>query len=638
MHRRLPRRAAPVAAFLAFAAVLSATLPARSRSAAAEEPAPSVPVPAPTRERPQSIADEAARKAILDVIDELRPLAAEIRGLPWKYEVPADVISRTEMRKDFERSVKEELKPHLYERDLKVARRLGLLGDDEDPIAMTLQFMERGVAGYYDPKRRHFYVIEGLSADAQRPTILHELVHALEDQHHDLRAQVDRYEENGDALFAMKCVQEGSAEVARRIYESRFPEAARASQAEQAKSPDREATLKAVLSVPAVLVVGTMLHYQTGPAFVGRFVRDGDYPSRMEALYKEGPTTQEQVLRPSRWVGEHKDLPRRIELPGLEPALGEGWKGLKATPVGELDLALWLDRWLGGTKGRLTVELLSQGRYWSKAAGVAAEGWDGGWLQVVEHEGAPKAVSAVFAFDTAKDAQEAAKALHLAIEQQHAATVTKGAFGPVADGAGARASWTSSYGAGRVEVAGDVVWLLDGVPADRLEAAFEVLKTAPVERDPADTWAPENEEDALAGVTWRAKDNTVGWRLPKDGWAATGTPADGAVKGGLSLRLETVKGRGPAGFNAAVTTLVKRHPGAAPDVSTIEELAVGGKGGARLRMDDGGGAPEQRRERFVYFVPLGDTSLVLTFEAQKGGLAAAQGDIDAALAGLVFAD
>ena len=79
-------------------------------------------------------------------------------------------------------------------------RRLGLLAADEDPIAMTLEaFLEQGIAGYYDPKtKRHFYVIDGLSGEGQRPTILHELVHALEDQYFDLEKQVEPLEKDGD--------------------------------------------------------------------------------------------------------------------------------------------------------------------------------------------------------------------------------------------------------------------------------------------------------------------------------------------------------------------------------------------------------------------------------------------------------
>ena len=70
----------------------------------------------------------------------------------------------------------------------------------------------------------------------------------------------------------------------------------------------------------------------------------------------------EHLLRPSRFLGAQRDLPRRITWPtGLASAVGEGWAGLKPTTVGELDLALWVDRWVGGTDGRLTEKLLGGG-------------------------------------------------------------------------------------------------------------------------------------------------------------------------------------------------------------------------------------------------------------------------------------
>lgn len=629
--RRRPRLAAPLL-LLAFAAA-----PVR-----ADGPAPAAPpAPAPKAADPKApagpagIADAERRAAILAIVDDLRDDAARIRGLEWKFPVPADVITRAEMRKDFEQQVREELKPDAYERDLKLARRMGLLAADEDPIQLMLTFMEKGVAGYYDPKRRHFYVVDGLSGDAQRPTILHELVHALEDQYFDLRKQIEPIEEDGDATFAMKCVQEGSAETARKLYEKENPKVARLSQEEQRKSPDNAAMLKAITAVPASLVVGTLLNYQTGPAFVSRAVGK-EYAATMAKLYADPPRTQEQVLRPSKFLGANRDLPRRITWPaGLAAAVGPDWKGLKPSPVGELDLALWLDRWVGGTDGRLTQKLLGSGRYYSAEAAAAAEGWDGVYVQLLEEGGVPRGVAALMAFDSPKDATEAAQTLLKALRAQHGDTFRDGAWRDGEEGV-RTATFSSRWGAGRVEVDGDLVAFLDGVPVDSLDRAFAALVKAPVVRDPADTWTPEGQGDAFAGATWTSAQGKTAWRAPA-GFAPT---VDGAAvvatKGELTVRFETVPGDAGSAFMKAVGMLVGRHKRATPSVNEIEELTVADKPSARLRLNDRPG--DGAMERWVYVVPLADHILLATVSAPAGRLAAVEDDAETALDALAFRD
>ncbi len=626
--RRLPRLLAPLL-LVAFAAA-----PAR-----ADGPAPAAP-PAPTPQAPPAppkgpaagpsgIADAERRAAILAIVDDLRDDAARIRGLPWKFPVPADVITRAEMRKDFEQQVRDELKPAVYERELKLARRMGILAADEDPIQLMLTFMEKGVAGYYDPKRRHFYVVDGLSGDAQRPTILHELVHALEDQYFDLRKQVEPLEEDGDATFAMKCVQEGSAETARKLYEKENPKVARVAQEEQRKSPDNAAMLKAITTVPASLVVGTLLNYQTGPAFVSRAVGK-EYAATMAKLYADPPRTQEQVMRPSKFLGPNRDLPRTITWPaGLAAAVGDGWAGLKPSPVGELDLALWLDRWVGGTNGRLTEKSLGSGRYYSAEAATAAEGWDGAYVQVLEEGGVPRGVAALLAFDSPKDAAEAAETLRKALRAQHGDSYRDGEWRDGAEGARS-ATYSSRWGAGRIEVDGDLVAFLDGVPVDALERAFAVLVKAPVLRDPADTWTPEGQGDPFAGATWTSAQGKSAWRAPDATWTTT---VDGtalvATKGELTLRLETVPGDAGSAFMKAVGMLVGRHKRATPDVNNIEELTVAEKPAARLKLNDRPG--DGAAERWVYVVPLADHILLVTVSAPAGRLAGLESDAEAAL-------
>jgi hypothetical protein len=594
----------PRAALLAAALLLLAGAPARADDA-----------PASGKGAPAGSA-AAARERLLAVVDELRAEASAIRGLAWKTRVEAELQSREELQKSLEKMIKEDLDPADYEREVKALRRLGLIAKDEDPIELTKRFLGQGVAGYFDPKTKRLYLIDGLSVDAQRPTILHELVHALEDQYVDIEKTQDAIKKDGDKVFALKCVLEGSAEEARSLYEARHPEYARLSAEEQRKSENTAALRTTMFSTPVVLFLPTMLHYQSGPAFVGR-ATNGDYAGGMARLYRDLPVTQEQVLHPGKYVGDHRDLPRACAWPSdLAAAAGEGWKGLESFPVGELDLTLWLDRWLGGGQGRLDKGLMEQGRYWSAEAQKAAQGWDAGWMQLLEEKGEPRAVLFASAWDTTADAHEAALALEKTLRRQHEGRLEAGAW--VTKDGTSRLDFAGPQGAGAIVERGDEVRLVDGVPASARDHVVAALEGARFTRDPKDTWTKENAPDPLAGTAWRHERSGLGWRAPPGEWAVVpGTDPSHATlrRGGLEVHL-TVR---EATVRDVVLGLVGgiRQKYAGVDLErSLSETRVAGGDAVRVAFDTGDGDAAEHHDALV--VSFEGTCLVVFLKAPKG--------------------
>jgi hypothetical protein len=428
-------------------------------------------------------------------VDDLRAEASRIRGLPWKHDVPADLLSRDQMVELFRKELDEEYPPEERQRDDKILRRLGLLQPDEDIVKLTLILMREGVAGLYDPKTKRMYLIEGVSNEGQRPTILHELIHALEDQHFDLRARVEPYEDdNPNRVFAELCIQEGSAEHARALYEKDNPDAAKKAREEEQSMEDLQRQLTLLREVPAYVILNTALHYDLGPKLVEAYV-GRDYPNGMNWLFAHPPTTQEQLIHREKWLGEKRDLERRVVWGGdLVAAAGPGWRKLHEMAVGELDVALFLDYHLGGRKGRVNPIAMSLGLWASAPAMRAASGWDAGRDLFLEKDGLPLAHASAFAFDTPRDATQAGEAFRDAL----AALYGAGGFDPKrteAEGV-VVLDWTTKNGAGRLRVRGDEMLLLDGLPADRFEAVWAVLEKTRFERQPGDAYPPPPEHEA----------------------------------------------------------------------------------------------------------------------------------------------
>ncbi|HVG93991.1 MAG TPA: hypothetical protein VND21_06055, partial [Planctomycetota bacterium] len=598
--------------------------------------------------------DAARRAEVLKIVDALRLDAARIRGLPWKQEVPADLISRQQLRINLEEMIKEEMKPEEYDRDLRMLRRLGLLREDEDPIQIQLTFLEQGIAGYFNPKTKRLYVIDGLTGDGQRPTILHELVHALEDQYIDLETSQKALEKDGDRLFAFKCVVEGSAEHARRQYEKENPEIARLSVREQRSSQSAGEMARILAAVPALLILPTLLQYQTGPAFVGRAVGE-EYVKGMERLYGDAPLSQEQVLHPGKYLAPSRDLPRRMVWPAdIATTLGEGWKGHEAMPMGQLDVALWLDRWFGRTNGKLDVRLMSQGRFWTQPTQVASQGWDGMWLQVFDKGDKTIGYAFASAWDSNDDAREAGEAIEAALRKQYgkgfASEGWKDGDGrPVAEGGdGERArpltgdggvrtiDFTGTYGPGRIEVRGDEVRAADGFPEGALDRVWTRVAAVKIERDAADTWTEAGEPDVLAGVDWRSERAGAGWKAP-EGWKLMPQP-DGsgfAEHGDTKVRISVLRGGVQENKLRIEVELKRRHPMADLDWSRAEDVELGTQAAGCIPMHDAG-KTENPRNREIYVVPTEGALVLLDVEHPRASWDAARPQIDKFLGGFTF--
>jgi hypothetical protein len=478
--------------------------------------------------KPVPAASAAEREEIKRLVDGLREEASRIRGLPWKFTVPADLVTRAEMRADFLSDIDREYPPEKRARDTAILRRLGLLTADQDPVTMMMDFMESGVAGYYDPRKKHLRVVEGLAGPEQQPTILHELIHALEDQHYDLEKRSKPFEEDSDRTFAEKCITEGSAEHARELYEAAHPELADVFASAQDNPEMAKAQMKSFAKVPAWMFVPTLLHYTAGPAFASRHVRGGAYPERIHALYENPPVSQEQILHPERWFGARKDYPQTVVKGGdLAAAAGSGWKILHELSQGELDLSLTLDFFLGPTKGRYNVLAPSETPF--RAARRAAAGWDAGWAVVLEKQGESLVLVDLWAFDTEKDAWEAAEQIGKAAEKAAGKAWMSRGWTKMGDGEvpqAAALNYLNQHGASRLVMDGTRVLRVDGAPLVVLESLWPVILKTSFTRDARDTWVPGSENEAFVQATWKDEQRGVGLSPPA-GWRVVPAPTKG---------------------------------------------------------------------------------------------------------------
>ena len=518
-----------------------ALLPCLSSAPLLAKDEPAKPAP-PERTKAQRETDATAQR----LLDSLKHDVAKIRGLAWKKPVPVNVFSRDELRAQLRVLMERDYPADERKRDERLFKRLGVLRPDEDVTEMSIKLFGALIAGYYDRETKRMVLVEGPMGKAQIPTLVHELAHALDDQHYDFETMEKAYEEDPDRFFAGRCLLEGCAELVRMRYETRNPDVARASfkyeisqgPEQKRKSKAREAVMK---ETPGFMVIPSLLHYRAGPALVSRAVGQNSLSAVLNGLYADPPTTQEQWLHPERWLSkERRDLPRNIVWPeDTVTSIGEDWSLFYEHPLGELDLAMLLDHWasipsdkkgvrarpLPGAYGRPITKRIAFGRFVSAFAYRAASGWDGGFVKyLARDEKTPLMVLQAFAFDSEADAEEATEAFRRAFGALHGSAYKEAE--PIAGTGAFTLPYETPHGRATMVRKRRVLRIVDGAPdADTLARALKTLNRVAVtlkKGDVGDVGATPGIPDPFHGCGHVDRRRGIGVPVPK-GWLVRGS-------------------------------------------------------------------------------------------------------------------
>ncbi len=278
------------------------------------------------------------RELPADVRQTLEELA-EIRGLDPPPEIRAEVISRSELPALLERLTTDEERRDLAE-TTTLYRLLGHLRPDQDLLELQ-EALSEFVLGFYLTTEKTLWVVhdgEGLDTldELGRATLVHELVHLLQDHHFDLEATADRIGDSPDGQLAFSAVVEGDAE----LHTSRFFRSVRTGASGGwffLRAAALQSDALGELSMTLLREIG--FPYSEGEAWVAEVVAE-DGVEAINAFLTEPPPATTLIIHPelmgTGWA------PEEVALPAIASALGEGWR-LEAEGVfGEFHLDNYL--------------------------------------------------------------------------------------------------------------------------------------------------------------------------------------------------------------------------------------------------------------------------------------------------------
>jgi len=351
------------------------------------------------------ITPELARR----VIDEVSLEVSELRGLEFTRPVDVEVVDDDEARAHVLRRVESFNAAEAVEQTDRVYKLLGLLPPDADTMEALLGALREQAAGFYDPERGVFYLLDDLPAAAVEVVAAHELTHALEDQHFDLDRGLREVIDDDDRLFARGAVHEGSATLVMTLVATRAILDGRAD-ASALAALEGMAGGDALAGLPPVLLRQFLAPYVLGPGFIthGRpaTALASGYPTAdAERLYADPPESSEQILHPEKyWDPERLDPPRTVSLGDAGRKLGGKWQREGSGVLGELTLASLVER---DTQPGLESLIVGGASAWTNPA---VSGWDGDrwelWRRGNDH-----ALLLLTVWDSESDAREFAAAL-----------------------------------------------------------------------------------------------------------------------------------------------------------------------------------------------------------------------------------
>ena len=136
---------------------------------------------------------------------------SEARKLAALHPVPGVVLGRDALVARVKEHVDREVPPEAIRHEGLVLQILGFVPTSFDYEAETFKLLDAQLAGFYEPADGTMYMAADLQGESAEATLAHELDHALQDQHFDLKPHAKYEAGKSDAESAFDALAEGDA-------------------------------------------------------------------------------------------------------------------------------------------------------------------------------------------------------------------------------------------------------------------------------------------------------------------------------------------------------------------------------------------------------------------------------------------
>jgi hypothetical protein len=308
-------------------------------------------------------------------IDHIKEGLSAITGLKFKHDVPYALITKDQLHLYLEKRLRETMKPDDARAEELTLKMLGLVPADFDLRKNTLDLLTEQAAAFYDYNQKKLFVLKdsaggsgAATGDEERVALVHELAHALADQHFHLAKYIREGMRSDDSATARQAVMEGQATWLMAAYISlegggkpEVPEGI-LSLMKQSIQGSAAQQYPVFSQAPLYIRVSLVFPYGDGLTFQDAVFRKLGKEAFSEVFLRP-PLSSGQILHPERYIavgGVHGGVV--IPNPPRLPESHE-FRKLADGTLGELDFRVLLSQYATVAEGEAQAAHLAGGSY-----------------------------------------------------------------------------------------------------------------------------------------------------------------------------------------------------------------------------------------------------------------------------------
>jgi hypothetical protein len=343
----------------------------------------------------RALTQEAGISDLIKTADEMVEVTARLRGLEPTAPILKGVKSRDEISRYLKERVQEDYDQDRLQKEGRLLKKLGLIPSTIDYGEFLLKLLTGQVGGFYDPDKKTLFIASWLPVEEQKPVMVHEIAHALQDQHFDVERilKEDRDLDDDDRVLAHQALLEGDGmavmldyflEPVKRHFAD-LPDLAFVMRTQISSMQTQYAVFK---SAPPFLQETLLFPYGYGASFLQQAWKQNPSWQSINKIYSDLPVSTEQIIHPEKYFS-NRDAPKPVDAEALVMKLGGNWKIAYKNVFGEFSLSLLLSQHLVGERARRS-----------------AAGWGGDQVLLLENGSGRDAVLVSTLWDTADDSEK----------------------------------------------------------------------------------------------------------------------------------------------------------------------------------------------------------------------------------------
>jgi hypothetical protein len=302
-------------------------------------------------------------------IEEILSELSKISGMKPLRTIRHDLIDKARVRQFLEQRLEEVVKPEELRAEELTLKKFGFVPPDFDLAKTTVDLLTEQAAAFYDFHRKKLFVLESAPSSVQQIALVHELAHALADQHFDLEKFIERAKKSDDGAAARMAVMEGQATWLMSEYLARRTGQSLKSSPAIVQLMSRAAEMMAgqfpVFEAAPLYMRETLLFPYTQGMLFQHAVVEKKGQAAFGEVFRHPPQSTQQVLHLDKYFSAVK--PVVPKLPSLVSQ--REYRRLAEGSIGELDHSILLRQYIGAAE-----------------AEQIAPRWSGGAYRLLEHK------------------------------------------------------------------------------------------------------------------------------------------------------------------------------------------------------------------------------------------------------------